>query len=91
MLMFDTFQTDQFLVDPQVKIAVLIQYLGNASGHSRGKILAGRSKDDGNTASHIFTAMISHAFDHCRSAGIPDAEAFSGDAADKSLAAGRAV
>jgi hypothetical protein len=58
------------------KAAQFIENVGNASGHARREIAADLAKDHNNSASHIFAAVISDAFDDRRPSAVPNAESF---------------
>ena len=75
------------LVEADVEIVSLIQYIGDASAHSCGKVLACAAENHHAAAGHVFAAVVAHAFHYCRTAGVADSKAFSRHAVHENLSA----
>src|SRR5277367_1565793 len=73
------------------EIESFVEYICNSAAHARCKIAAALSQDKHQSVGHVFTAMVSDAFNNRRCAGIAHREAFSGDATEKRFAAGCAI
>src|SRR5262245_33374636 len=82
---------DHLGVDLRLEVPLLIEDIGDAAGHARGEVLAGRAQDDDAAARHVFAAVIAHGLDHRVDAGVAHAEALPRQAANVRLAAGGAV
>ena len=73
-------------------IAILLQksfavpHIGNAAGHPCRKIAARGADDHNPPAGHILAAVVPHAFNHRRGAGITHRETLTGQPAEKRLA-----
>ena len=71
--------------------AALVEDVGHAAGHARGEVAAGLADDDDPAAGHVLAAVVADALHHGADAGVADAEALAGDAADVGLAGRGAV
>ena len=72
-------------------LAALVQNVGHAAGHARGEVAAGLADDDDTAAGHVLAAVVADALHDGVDAGVADAEALAGDAADVGLAGRGAV
>src|SRR5215472_10848624 len=70
---------------------MLVEYVGQATGHAGTEVDPGGSQDQGDASGHVFAAMIAHALGYRQGAAVADGKAFPGDAGDEQLAGGRAV
>ena len=70
---------------------MLIQYISNTAGHTGCKVVSGASQNHHRTAGHVFTAMLPNALCYGGSTGVPDTEAFAGNAVNKRFAAGGTI
>ncbi|MPN61741.1 hypothetical protein SDC9_209483 [bioreactor metagenome] len=77
LLMQNLLQGYQLLVYSGIEISVFIQDIGNATTHACGKVFACIPNNNGNSPCHIFTAMVTNAFNNGSGTGITNAEAFS--------------
>ena len=68
-----------------------VQDVGCTAAHACGEVLAGHAQDHRAAAGHVLQTVVSAAFRHRQRAGIPDAEALAGDAADIGFAGGGTV
>src|SRR5690554_3331283 len=75
----------------KVKIAFLVQHVGDAPAHACREVPADTPQYHGTAAGHVFAAMVARAFHHGGGPGVADTEAFAGHAADKHLARGGPV
>src|SRR3981189_1380754 len=73
------------------EVKTLVEYVGQAAAHARGKITAARPEHDDQAFRHVLAAMIAHALHHRRGSGIAYGEALTGHAVEKSFSAGSAV
>ncbi len=73
------------------EIASIVVDVGDAAAHACGEVAPGGTENDGEPVSHVFAAMIAHAFDHGCCAGVADGEALAGDTVEENFAAGGAV
>ena len=67
------------------------QYVSEPAGHARTKIEPQRSKNQGDSAGHVFASVLADAFDDRERAAIAHGKAFTGTARDKKLAGGGPV
>src|SRR6266478_333251 len=70
----DPHEFDEFPIASCLKVAELIEHEGYAAGHARREVSACFSENDDDTGCHIFTPVISDAFDHRGSSAISNAE-----------------
>ena len=89
--LLDGFEVHHLPVAADVEILVLVQHVGNAAGHARGKVASGLADNHHAAAGHVFATVISHALHHRVDAAVPDAEALAGDAPEIAFAGGCAV
>src|SRR5882762_5367425 len=73
------------------EFAVEIEHIGNAAGHSGGEVASGDAQDGHGAAGHVFTSMVTHAFDHGASPGIAHSETLAGNAAEMRFSRDRSV
>ncbi len=83
-MVFHTFVVDsmdvyQFLVYAVDKKSVEIEYVSDSPSHTSAKVDPGITEDGNNASGHIFTTMISNAFDYCACSGITYCKAFTGE------------
>ena len=71
--------------------AVVVEHVGDAAAHAGGEVAPGPAEHDDAPAGHVLAAVVADALDDHRGAAVADAEPLAGDAADVTLAAGRAV
>ena len=71
--------------------AALVEDVGDAAGHARGEVAAGPADHHDAAAGHVLAAVVADALDHGVNAGVADAEALAGHAADVRLAGRGAV
>ena len=82
---------DLVLVQPHVQVMLLVQHIGYAPGHARGKVLACGPQNDAAASGHVLAAVVAHSLHHRYGAGVAHAEAFPGHAVYKGFAGGGAV
>ena len=73
------------------EIAGFIQHKGDAAGHAGGEISSGLPQHHHGTAGHVFTAVVTHTFDHGKGTGITHGETFAGDTSEITFAADRTI
>src|SRR5258706_985012 len=73
------------------EVALFVEHVGDAAGHSRGEVASRLAEDHDGSAGHVLAAVIAHALDDGGGAGIAHAEALAGHAAEVRFAADRAV
>src|SRR6476660_3790797 len=91
LLLFHWFQVDHREIAALGEGLVLIEHVGDAAGHSRGKVPASLPYDDHDAAGHVLAAMVASALDHGHSTRIAHSKALAGDAAEVRLSRNRAV
>ena len=92
LLLFHFFQfvrLHKFEIEDVVRFAA--QDVGKAAGHPRAKIETDWTKNSGDTAGHVFTTMLSDAFNNRDRAAIPDSEALTSLSCDVELARSGAI
>ncbi len=73
------------------EVSIFVVDPGQTAGHARAEVDAGGAEDDGQAARHVFAAVIAHAFDDGKSAGVAHREALACATGGKEPAAGCAV
>ena len=84
-------QLDHFLVAMNGELAADIVYIGDPAAHAGCEIAPGITEDDDPATGHVFTTVISYAFDYRFDAGVANGEAFAGLTADKGFARSGAI
>src|SRR4029077_13756487 len=75
LLSFKARRSDQLWVVAVEELALKIQNVRHAAGHSRAKVFARRSENHHGAVGHVFAAMIPRTLDNSCPAGIPNTEA----------------
>src|SRR3954447_22894911 len=78
-------------VDLGAEGPVLVEHERQAAAHAGGEVAPGRPEDDDAAAGHVLAAVVADRLDDGDRAGVADAEALAGDAAEERLALRRAV
>src|SRR5208282_2621701 len=73
------------------EVSALIENVGDATTHARGKISPTSSEHQDQALGHVFAAMVADSLDHRGRSGIANGEAFASDSIEKRFAAGGAV
>src|SRR5437762_3172005 len=87
----ELFQLDDAEIAAADEIARGVPDVSNAAAHSGSEVAPRRTEDDHATAGHVFAAVIADTFDDRVSSAVADGKALGGAAAEKRLAAGRAI
>ena len=78
----ERFQLDHRGVAAIFEQALIIQHVGNAAGHARAEVAAGRAQHGNSTASHVLATVIPRSFDDCRCTRIANTKALTSDATE---------
>ena len=70
---------------------VEVEHVGHATAHAGREVAAGRAEHDDAAAGHVLAAVVTDALDDRGRAGVADAEALAGLAAQEDLPGGGAV
>src|ERR1700722_20235091 len=73
------------------EIAALVEHVGDATAHARGKIAATCSQHEHQAFGHVLAAVIAHAFYYGSGSRISNGKALAGHAVEKCFATGSAV
>src|SRR5580658_6980924 len=85
----DWFQVDGAKIAALLgEIAALVEHVGDAAAHARGKIAATCSQHEHQAFGHVLAAVIAHAFYYGRGSRIANGKALAGHAVEKCFAAG---
>ena len=84
-------EVERIQIAIEVKVARLVENIGNAARHARAEVDAGRSEHRHHATRHVFAAMVAHALHHKRRPGIAHGETLTRRAGDEDLTRGRAV
>ena len=76
---------------PRQEQAIFVEDPGFAPGHAGAEVVAGRTEDGNQAASHVLATVVAHAFDHGEGTGVANGEALACASGGKERAAGRAV
>ena len=87
----DLLQSNLSQVATALEAAILVQNVGDTTGHAGREVAARHAENDYRAASHVFAAVVAHAFDNRRTAGIADAETLAADPGKEGLTIGRTV
>ena len=90
-LFLDRLKRDLGHVAAAFETTVFIEHVGHATGHAGSKVAAGLAEHDDGTAGHVLAAVVAHAFDHRRGAGVTHSEALATHAGEEGFALDRAV
>src|SRR5690554_1796542 len=87
----DAMNLDQLMVVAIHERAILVEYIGKATGHAGTKIDAGLPQHADQPTGHILAAVIPGSFNHRMGAGVAYRETLSGTAGGKQLATSGAI
>src|SRR5208337_1595352 len=79
------------IAEDRRKIAGIVQDIGDAAGHSRGKVAPRASQHHDQTLGHVLATVVANAFNNRGGAGIAYRKALPGHAVEVRFTAGRAV
>ena len=81
----------QFGVNAFTEVAIFIQDVSKAAGHTCAEVHAGFPQDTDDAAGHVFTAVVADAFHHGDGAGVTYRKAFARASCRVQTTAGRAI
>src|ERR1700690_3935855 len=89
---YNWFEIDRLQIAARFgEVPALVENVGDAAAHARGKISAARSKHRNQALGHVFAAVVADSFDHCRRSGVANGKTLARHTVKKRFAAGSAI